>query len=62
MLNVIDSSQVTMKTKVCLPEQVLYMKIEVIDSTQIFINTRVATKPIVINDSFQKQSGRSAEC
>ena len=53
---VIDSSEVTVKTEVSLPEQVpvLHMNTEVKDSTLVAINTCVATTPM--NNSFQKQS------
>ena len=53
---VIDSSEVTVKTEISLPEQVpvLRMNTEVKDSTQVAINTCIATMPK--NNSFQKQS------
>ena len=41
-------------TELYLPEQVLHMNTEVTDSTQVVVNTCVATRPM--NDSFQKQS------
>ena len=46
----VDSSQVTVKSELYLPEQVIHMNTEITDSTQIVINTCVATKPM--NDSF----------
>lgn len=53
---VIESSEVTVKTEVSLPEHIpiLHMNTEVKDSTQVAINTCVATVPM--NNSFQKQS------